>query len=76
MTVTIVNGVATLTMTPEELGILRYTLGIGTEKLESDARFMKAMKSPTARYAQETAQSAKAVNEAVEAATQAYCHKG
>lgn len=61
----------TLTMTPDELGSLRYGLDAGAEKLRSTASFMKAMKDTETKNARETADRVSAVNTALEAAVQA-----
>lgn len=64
------NGTILVEMTHEELGIIRYTLNIGAEKLISSAIFQKSMKSPTYASAQETADEASAANDELERATQ------
>ncbi len=72
MNITITDGTATITMSVEELMVVRYVLNVGTEELEGDARFMKSMKLPAANSSHDTAQAARTVSDAVEAAVQAY----
>ena len=70
MLVKICNSTATISMTLKQLGILRYALNIGAEKLKDSARFHKTMKSKVFQFSNETARDARKVNEALEAAVQ------
>ena len=78
MTVDITNGRATITMTQEQLGTIRYALARGTEELEDTARYMRrearsdAKVRPVRNAAVRTARAARRVCDALEAATQAW----
>lgn len=65
----------TLTMTCDQFQSLRYALFEGAMKLESTARFMKAMKSKEAKSSNATAKAARGVCDALEATTQSYLSK-
>lgn len=60
----------TITLTAEQLGILRYTLNTGAEKLTSDMNINKALKTNYYKSSKRTADEAQAVNEELEAAVQ------
>lgn len=75
MKVKLGSGATIVSMTLEELGIIRYALSVGVEKLEGTASFMKAMKSEEEESAARTARIAKDASEALEAAIQS-CLRG
>lgn len=64
MIVNIENRIATVTMTVEELGIIRYTLLQGCRDLRSLSIYTNSMKGGLAQSAKETADQAEdAMNE-------------
>ena len=75
-----VKGKAVITMTHEELGLIRYALGEGVEKLEQNTRYLKRMATLTgtgkdvARHAGKTSRDIRRVSDALEAATQKWAH--
>jgi hypothetical protein len=71
MIVTIADSIATITMTTEELGTLRYALSVGVDKLIYTASYLKAMQVYEAANAITTANDAKNICDALEAAVTA-----
>ncbi len=75
MKVTYDSGDVLIRMTADQLITLRYALHEGNMKLQMDAIHLTSMKAPNAKDAKATAKKAKAVNEALEAANQAWVHR-
>lgn len=66
----------TITMSHEELIIIRYTLDVGALKLEDIASYMKALNDKEALLANITAQEARNASKALETAVKEYLLKG
>lgn len=71
------DSVATVTMSADELGIVRFAIATGVEKLQSTASYLKVMKSTNPgeyETCRDTADRAKAAQDELESACQRYCH--
>lgn len=70
MNVTYDKGNVTVTMTADELGIIRYALKEGVDELRGTANYMKIMKLSTALSAMDTAIRAQDAQTKLEEAVQ------
>lgn len=69
------KGVVTITLTHDQLGIVRYALDEGVGKLRATASFFKTMGYGSAVVAAQTARKAKAASDALEKAVQQWVRK-
>ena len=72
------NSVATITISADQLGIIRFALATGVEKLQSTASYFKILKLTDSgedldQY-ETCAERAKAAQDELESACQRYCH--
>lgn len=74
MTMTDVDGMAQITMSHEQLGILRYALAIGADKLISTAMFHESMKDNESRPARRIADKAQLVHAELEKVVLEWAH--
>lgn len=72
MIVTIENGVATVKMTADQFGALRFALAEGVDKMQTRASLDKALGHECAGSEKSQAEYAAAVSESLEKATQKY----
>lgn len=61
-----------VTMSHEELGVIRYALDAGVQKLESTASFLKVLGDEEYEGANKIAKKAKAASESLEGAVDLY----
>lgn len=75
MHISVEDSIATVTMTVEELGSIRYGLAEARVKLAASASFHKLMKHECAESAADTAKKVADAANALEEATQAWVHR-
>lgn len=70
------NSEVLVIMSADELGIIRYALDHGVDKLESNAIFLRTLDKKEGGSANRTAKKARDASEALEAAVKEYLLKG